>query len=117
MPRRRKAFVPFAPCSAVRGRPARRAPIDMVAYRRPGSGGFGANLPAVPRLAELIDALDGWYPPASAEAWDAVGLSCGDPAAEVARVLLAVDCVPVTVAEAIGWGAGLLLTHHPLLLS
>ena len=89
----------------------------MVAYRPVGSGGFGANLRAVPRLADLIDALDGWYPPASAEAWDAVGLSCGDPAAEVQRVLLAVDCVPVTVAEAIDWGAGLLLTHHPLLLS
>jgi dinuclear metal center YbgI/SA1388 family protein len=89
----------------------------MVTYRRPGPGGFSSNLPAVPTLAELIDVLDGWYPPASAEAWDAVGLSCGDPAAEVERVLLAVDCVPVTVAEAVGWGAGMLLTHHPLLLS
>ena len=89
----------------------------MVTYRRPDPCGFGSNLRAVPRLSELIDALDGWYPPASAEAWDAVGLSCGDPAAEVARVLLAVDCVPVTVAEAIGCDAGMLLTHHPLLLS
>ncbi|HTZ45867.1 MAG TPA: Nif3-like dinuclear metal center hexameric protein, partial [Jatrophihabitans sp.] len=33
------------------------------------------------------------------------------------RVLLAVDCVPATVAEAVDIGAGLLLTHHPLLLS
>jgi dinuclear metal center YbgI/SA1388 family protein len=32
-------------------------------------------------------------------------------------VLLAIDCVPATVAEAISAGAGLLLTHHPLLLS
>jgi dinuclear metal center YbgI/SA1388 family protein len=71
----------------------------------------------VPLLAELIDALDDWYPPATAESWDAVGLSCGDPAESVGRVLLAVDCVPATVAEAIDNGAGLLLTHHPLLLS
>ncbi|HET6210951.1 MAG TPA: Nif3-like dinuclear metal center hexameric protein [Jatrophihabitans sp.] len=71
----------------------------------------------MPRLAELIEALDGWYPPETAEPWDAIGLTCGDPAAEVDRVLLAVDCVPATVAEAIEGAAGLLLTHHPLLLS
>lgn len=71
----------------------------------------------VPTLAELTEALDDWYPPASAESWDAVGLSCGDPAEPVERVLLAVDCLPATVAEAIDNGAGLLLTHHPLLLS
>lgn len=61
--------------------------------------------------------MDQWYPPATAESWDAVGLSCGDPSEPVHRVLLALDCVPATVAEAIDEGAGLLLTHHPLLLS
>lgn len=71
----------------------------------------------MPSLADLIAALDGWFPPATAESWDAVGLTCGDPAATVHRVLLAVDCVPDTVAEAVADGAGLLLTHHPLLLS
>ncbi len=78
---------------------------------------YGSAVTTAPTLAELITALDGWYPPASAESWDAVGLSCGDPAATVHRVLLAVDCVPATVAEAVDNGAGLLLTHHPLLLS
>ncbi|MFL6163159.1 MAG: Nif3-like dinuclear metal center hexameric protein [Jatrophihabitantaceae bacterium] len=71
----------------------------------------------VPTLAELMAALDGWYPPGTAESWDAIGLDCGDPAAEIHRVLVAVDCVPATVAETIDNGAGLLLTHHPLLLS
>jgi len=71
----------------------------------------------VPSLAEILSALDGWYPPATAESWDAVGLTCGDRAAPVGRILLAVDCVPATVAEAIGSEAQLLLTHHPLLLS
>src|SRR5581483_10210931 len=32
------------------------------------------------------------------------------------RVLLAVDCVPETVEEAVAAGADLLVTHHPLLL-
>lgn len=61
--------------------------------------------------------MDGWYPPATAESWDAIGLTCGDPAEPVERILLAVDCVPATVAEAVSCGAQLLITHHPLLLS
>jgi dinuclear metal center YbgI/SA1388 family protein len=71
----------------------------------------------VTTIAEVIAALDAWYPPATAESWDSVGLTCGDPEESVHRLLLAVDCVPDTVDEAIDIGAGLLLTHHPLLLS
>ncbi|WP_375474838.1 Nif3-like dinuclear metal center hexameric protein [uncultured Jatrophihabitans sp.] len=71
----------------------------------------------MPRLAELIAALDEWFDPRWAEPWDAVGLVCGDPAERVERVLLAVDPVPATVAEAIDGGAQLLITHHPLLLT
>ncbi len=61
--------------------------------------------------------LDDWYDPRTAEPWDAVGLVCGDPDARVERVMLAVDAVPATVAEAVAAGAGLLITHHPLLLT
>lgn len=71
----------------------------------------------MPTLRDVIDRLDRWYPPASAESWDAIGLTCGDPSAETGRILLAVDCLPATVAEAIEYRADLLLTHHPLLLS
>ena len=71
----------------------------------------------MPVLAELIAALYGWFDPRWAEPWDAVGLVCGDPDEPVERVLLAVDAVPATVGEAVEFGAGLLLTHHPLLLT
>jgi putative NIF3 family GTP cyclohydrolase 1 type 2 len=71
----------------------------------------------VPRLADLISVLDGWFDPGWAEAWDAVGLVCGDPNEPVERVLLAVDAVPATVGESLTTGAQLLLTHHPLLLT
>lgn len=71
----------------------------------------------VPVLADLIAVLDSWYDPTWAEAWDAVGLVCGDPAERVERVVLSVDPVPGTVAEALGGGAQLLITHHPLLLT
>lgn len=71
----------------------------------------------MPRLAELLALLDGWFDPRWAQPWDAVGLVCGDPDEPVERVLLALDAVPATVAEALGTRAQLLLTHHPLLLT
>jgi dinuclear metal center YbgI/SA1388 family protein len=67
-------------------------------------------------VADVVAAVHGRYNPAGAAAWDAVGLVCGDPAAPVRRVLLAVDPDERVVEEALGWGADLLLTHHPLLL-
>jgi dinuclear metal center YbgI/SA1388 family protein len=70
----------------------------------------------VVRLGELVAAVDAAYDPTWAEPWDAVGLVCGDPDAEVSRVLLAVDPVAAVVTEALDWGAQLLLTHHPLYL-
>ncbi|MDP9093089.1 MAG: Nif3-like dinuclear metal center hexameric protein [Actinomycetota bacterium] len=71
----------------------------------------------MPRIADLIAILDGWFDPRWAEPWDAVGLVCGDPAEPVDRILLAVDVVPDTVTEAIQTSAQLLVTHHPLLLT
>lgn len=68
------------------------------------------------RLAEVIAALDEWYDPHTAEAWDSVGLVCGDPADAVTSILLAVDPVADVAAEAERIGAELIVTHHPLLL-
>jgi dinuclear metal center YbgI/SA1388 family protein len=70
----------------------------------------------VPKLSEVINALDEIYPPRWAESWDAVGLVCGDPDDEVRRVLLAVDPVQAVVEEAAAWGADLVVAHHPLYL-
>lgn len=67
-------------------------------------------------LHRLLDTIESLWPAAGAEAWDAVGLVAGDPHADVARVLLAVDAVGDTVDEALDLGADLLLAHHPLLL-
>jgi dinuclear metal center YbgI/SA1388 family protein len=70
----------------------------------------------VPRLSEVIAALDSLWPPERAEDWDAVGTVCGDPDQEVSRVLFAVDPVQEIVDEAVKLDAGLLVTHHPLYL-
>jgi dinuclear metal center YbgI/SA1388 family protein len=68
------------------------------------------------RLADVVAVLDEHYDPRWAEDWDAVGVVVGDPAAEVRRVLFAVDPVMAVIEEAAAWGADLLVTHHPLLL-
>ncbi|TGA86620.1 Nif3-like dinuclear metal center hexameric protein [Streptomyces sp. MZ04] len=70
----------------------------------------------MPRLSEVIAALDALWPPERAEQWDAVGTVCGDPDAEVSRVLFAVDPVQEIADEAVRLGAQLLVTHHPLYL-
>ncbi|WP_461021928.1 Nif3-like dinuclear metal center hexameric protein [Thalassiella azotivora] len=64
----------------------------------------------------MVDHLDALYPRQWAQDWDAVGLVCGDPDAEVRRVLLAVDPVGEVVEEALAGAADLLVVHHPLLL-
>ena len=69
------------------------------------------------RVRDVVAVVEAAYPPGLAADWDAIGLTCGDPDAEVRRILLAVDPVAVVVDEAIGMRADLLLTHHPLFLS
>lgn len=70
----------------------------------------------MPALSEVLAALDVLWPAGWAEQWDAVGTVCGDPAAEVGRVLFAVDPVREVAEEAVRLGADLLVTHHPLYL-
>ncbi|MFJ8729843.1 Nif3-like dinuclear metal center hexameric protein [Streptomyces bauhiniae] len=70
----------------------------------------------MPRLSEVIAALETLWPAERAESWDAVGTVTGDPGQEVGRVLFAVDPVQEVVDEAVRLGADLLVTHHPLYL-
>jgi dinuclear metal center YbgI/SA1388 family protein len=70
----------------------------------------------IPRLADVLSVLDAHYPPSTAESWDAVGLTLGDPEQRVQRVLFAVDPTPEVVSEAISLDVDLLVTHHPLFL-
>jgi dinuclear metal center YbgI/SA1388 family protein len=70
----------------------------------------------VPTLSAVLAELDALWPRELAEPWDAVGPVCGEPDAEVRRVLFAVDPVGEVVDEAVRIGADLLVTHHPLYL-
>lgn len=70
----------------------------------------------MPLLTDVVDLLHGWYPPSTAEDWDAVGLVWGDPTAPVSKVMFAVDPTIEVATEAAAWGADLLVVHHPLFL-
>ncbi|MDR0945563.1 MAG: Nif3-like dinuclear metal center hexameric protein [Bifidobacteriaceae bacterium] len=76
----------------------------------------GKTTADAPTLAQVIEILDGFYPPRLKEGWDAVGLVAGDPAAPIRRVFFAVDPVRAAVEEAIARHADLMVVHHPLLL-
>lgn len=67
-------------------------------------------------LGEAVELLHDWYPPDTAESWDAVGLIAGDPGDSVAKVAFAVDATYEVAVEAAAWGADLLVVHHPLFL-
>lgn len=67
-------------------------------------------------LREVLDLLDGFYPRGSAQSWDRVGLTTGDPDQPIHRVHYAVDPTLAVIEEARDAGADLLVTHHPLLL-
>lgn len=68
------------------------------------------------KLVDVIAALEARYPAEWAEKWDRVGLVVGRPGQDIDRVLCVVDVTPETVAEALAYGAQLILAHHPLLL-
>ncbi len=70
----------------------------------------------MPSLKDVVDLVHGWYPPGTADSWDAVGLVLGDPEQQVKKVLLAVDPAPEVAAQAAEWKADLLIVHHPLFL-
>jgi dinuclear metal center YbgI/SA1388 family protein len=66
-------------------------------------------------VADWLDLVHALYPPAQAARWDNVGLQVGDPAAEVERVLVALDVTGAVVEEAADGPSTLVLAHHPLL--
>lgn len=66
-------------------------------------------------VADWLDLVDARHPWSHAQSWDHVGLQVGDPAAPVARVLVALDVTGAVVAEAAEVEHTLVLAHHPLL--
>ena len=69
-------------------------------------------MPTVQDLARLLEAA---APLAYQESYDNAGLQCGNPQAEITGVLLALDCTPAVVAEALRRGCNVVVCHHPVI--
>ena len=66
-------------------------------------------------VKEILAALEAKWPHVWALPEDRVGLQVGDPEKPVDRLLVALEASEAVVEEARSRGAGLLLTHHPLI--
>lgn len=65
-------------------------------------------------LQAFLEQMEQIAPRELALGFDNPGLLIGPEKQEIRKVLIALDCSPATVKEAISWGADLLLTHHPV---
>ena len=66
-------------------------------------------------VQQIFDVLDRYAPVENAFDWDNVGLLVGDPAAEVKKTLVALDCTDEVIREAKIRGCNLIVTHHPVI--
>lgn len=66
-------------------------------------------------LGQVLTHLNELYPPDLAEGWDKAGLAVGDLQAPVRRIYFSMDAVTETIADALEWGADLIITHHPFI--
>ena len=66
-------------------------------------------------VGQLLELLKGIAPLELAEEWDNVGLLAGRPDMPVETVLCALDLNLRVLDEAVGKGAQLIVTHHPIL--
>jgi dinuclear metal center YbgI/SA1388 family protein len=67
------------------------------------------------KVSDILGIINKIAPQGLAEAWDNTGLQLGDPAADVTRIMVALDATPAVVKSAIDSSCQLLVTHHPLI--
>lgn len=65
-------------------------------------------------IIELIERL---APPALAASWDHSGLQVAGTEPETGKLAVTLDPTPDAVSQALAWGAGMVLAHHPLSIS
>ena len=62
----------------------------------------------------VMDVLEQWAPPVLQESYDNSGLLVGDRTAIIDSVLVSLDCTEAVVEEAARLGAGMIVSHHPI---
>jgi dinuclear metal center YbgI/SA1388 family protein len=66
-------------------------------------------------VGKVVEFLDQIAPRSLAESWDNVGLLIGDRQTAATRLMTCLTVTPTTAREAIGRGANMVVTHHPVL--
>lgn len=66
-------------------------------------------------VGDIMNFMETLAPRALKMDWDNVGLNCGSKSTPVTKILVALDPFEHVCEEAVGWGANLLVTHHPLI--
>ncbi len=66
-------------------------------------------------VSDILTFMETLAPRAMKMDWDNVGLLCGSGAAQVSKILVALDPFENVVQEAVNMGAELIVTHHPLI--
>lgn len=69
------------------------------------------------RVADLIARIEAVADPARAASWDRSGVQIAGTVPSCTRLAVTLDPLPDVVAEALAWGAEVVLAHHPLTLS
>lgn len=69
----------------------------------------------MPKIRDIIKAIEAFAPPELALDFDNCGLLYGDPDKEISSVLVTLDTNPEVVAEAAAKGCALIIEHHPTL--
>jgi dinuclear metal center YbgI/SA1388 family protein len=71
--------------------------------------------PDVMKIKQIIKELENFAPLALQESYDNAGLAVGDAEMEVNAALLCLDVTPGVLEEAKNKGAGLVISHHPVI--
>jgi dinuclear metal center YbgI/SA1388 family protein len=66
-------------------------------------------------VAKVVEFLEQFAPVRLAADWDNVGLLLGDAGGAADKIMTCLTVTPQSAAEAVASGAGLIVTHHPVL--
>lgn len=64
---------------------------------------------------KVIETIERFAPRELAAEWDNTGLQVGDPEDEIKSILVALDVTEEVIDEAAALGAGMIVSHHPLI--
>lgn len=69
------------------------------------------------KIKKVLEKLETQYPLTQAMTWDNPGLQVGRADRSVKKVYVALDATQEVISACVEWGAQLLITHHPLMMS